>query len=213
MVADACHFVVVLQDSAVQNQAGLAIRAYVERHTCIIQTCKHLPGLFLPVHAALPAHNYHPPPFAAAAQGKCYNGVCQAGNKLYEINSVGPILSASALPTTNSQWFWNRLYRSGFAVGEIVPLAGEDTRTTGYPVTVDPSVSTGAPEDLRTAGSQITTGLRMLNPGANYEDRVEAAVWYLNNTADHPVGLFNGMKVRGRNHKSASTHVCRRLFS
>jgi hypothetical protein len=126
-------------------------------------------------------------------QGKCYNGVCQPGFKTYEVKNISANLTVLARYPFAQEWHWGRIFRAGFAVGQIVPLAGEVGRTS--PANVTSAVVTGAPLDPRT-GSPISTGLMMLNPTSS--DRVEAQVWYTNATADHPAGVFNGMKVRSR---------------
>lgn len=122
-------------------------------------------------------------------QGKCYDGTCQASDKLFEVKSISP---SGTIPANNTEWIWLRLYTAGSAIGEVSTLASQDGLAT--PAAVNASIVATAPEDPRTPGSAIGTALKMVNPLST--DRTEAAVWYRNNTPAHPPGLFNGMKVR-----------------
>jgi hypothetical protein len=118
-------------------------------------------------------------------QGKCYDGTCQAGDKLFEVKSISPF----GIPANNSEWTWRR-FTAG-SVGEVTTLASQVDLAT--PATVNGSVVASAPEDPRTHGVAVGAALKIVAPVDG--DKTEAAVWYRNNTPSHPPGLFNGMKV------------------
>jgi len=148
--------------------------------------------------------------YSLPLQGQCYDGVCQPTSKVFEVKTVGPILTSTyndpqwifnggmsgILPANNTQWYYHRLIAT--ASGGIQTLSGEVNLTN--PAVVNGSVVSTAPVDPRT-GSPITTALRLICPRLNSSDpvswaeRAEASVWYRNNTPNHPPGLFNGMKV------------------
>lgn len=123
-------------------------------------------------------------------QGMCYNGVCQPGNKLFEVKSVSPM---GTIPANNTEFIFLRLFNAGTASAGVVALTDESGRSS--PAAVTSAIVDQAPADPRdaTGASKLTTAFAMMNTGST--DRVEAALFYRNNTPDHPPGLFNGMNV------------------
>lgn len=121
----------------------------------------------------------------------CFNGVCQPGNKLFEVKSVSPV---GTIPASNTEFVFLRLFNAGTASAGVVALVDESGRST--PAAVNNSIVEQAPADPRdpTGATPLTTAFAMMNTGST--DRVEAALFYRNNTPNHPPGLFNGMKVR-----------------
>lgn len=140
-------------------------------------------------------------------QGKCYNGICQPGAKIFDVKSISPV---GTFPANNTEWIWLRYTTTSpnAALAQFVNLADEAGRTTvplGMTASVTNAVLTGAPEDPRSPGCNLTSALLMINPQgfapptvpvAEPLDKVEAALYFVNNTVDHPIGMFNGMKVR-----------------
>jgi hypothetical protein len=121
-------------------------------------------------------------------QGKCYDGICQASVQLVEVKSIPPL---GTFPDNNTQWVWLRLTAN--AIGEVTTLASQSGVT--QPGVVDGNIVTTAPEDPRTPGSPIGSALKLAT-GLVEGEKAEATVVYRNNTPSHPLGLFNGMKVR-----------------
>jgi hypothetical protein len=139
---------------------------------------------------------------APVLQGKCYDGICQAGTQLFEVKSVRKATDfLPTVPVNGTEWTWSRLgtvTADNGAVGQIVSLATEVGRTT--PAAVTSAIVETAPADPRTPGANVTSALLLVTPtgssSAAAADQAEAQIWYRNNTQEHPIGLFNGMKVR-----------------
>jgi hypothetical protein len=127
-------------------------------------------------------------------QGNCYDVVCQPRNRLFEVRSI----ATTTFPANNSQWYYTKL-ASG-ATATFVALSVEVSAPS-----VTTNITAQAPIDPRTGspGSQHTTALKMYRQGAG---SVEATVVYRNNTANHPWGLFNGMKVSVAMFASTALH-------